>query len=334
MFKFFEFERKRLVKKGLASHKLRRRRTESELVQTMEHGVAAKLGIFLAFVIGLWALIYSDLRQQPMEKAFIGLLIFLVALAQLWINHPNTWDRNSRLALLFGVLLLHLAVFKFVLVSADSQSLKPDSGGFGTMSGSERSHLWQLAVPFALAPLTLSVLLGRNLGIYAAIFASLWSFVVYAHSDARLLIMSLICGFIAVFVTMEVRRRARLARAGLYVGLATWLLAVIFGMIGPIDWGDTHWEMLGLQSVAAIGSGLGTALVVGGALPVLESLFGITTNITWLELADLNHPLLKRMTIEAPGTYHHSLVVAQLSEAAAEAVGANPEHGSRWSVFS
>ena len=66
-----------------------------------------------------------------------------------------------------------------------------------------------------------------------------------------------------------------------------------------------------------------TAFVVSGALPLLETLFRITTNISWLELADLNHPLLKRMTIEAPGTYHHSLVVANLAEAAAEAIGAN-----------
>src|SRR5687768_5158332 len=103
------FERQRLVRKGLASSKLRRRRTESELVQTLEHGPVAKAGIFFAFTVGLWALIYSSTSPQPMEKVFIGLLIFLVALAQLWINHPVAWDKNSRLALIFGVLLLHLA---------------------------------------------------------------------------------------------------------------------------------------------------------------------------------------------------------------------------------
>ncbi len=333
MFKFFEFERKRLVKKGLASTKLRRRRTESELQQTMEHGIVAKIGIFFGFALGLWLLSYSETQMDPLKKAFIGMLIFLVALAQLWINHPNTWDRNSRLALLFGVLLLHLMVFKFVLVSADTQWLKGASTGAGTISGPERMLLWQLAVPYSLAPLTLCVLLGRNHGIYAAIFASLWSFVVYAHSDAQILVMSLICGFVAVFVTLEVRRRSRLVRAGLYVGLATWLLALIFGMIAPMDLRDLHWDMIARRSVVAIGSGIGTALVVGGALPVLESLFGVTTNITWLELADLNHPLLRRMTIEAPGTYHHSLVVAQLAEAAAEAVGANPSMARVGSYF-
>src|SRR3954451_5535308 len=103
------FERQRLVRKGLASSKIRRRRTESELLQTLEHGPVAKVGVFVAFMLGLWLLIYPSTSQQPMEKAFLGLLIFLVAVAQLWINHPVAWDKNSRLLLIFGVLLLHLA---------------------------------------------------------------------------------------------------------------------------------------------------------------------------------------------------------------------------------
>jgi len=64
-------------------------------------------------------------------------------------------------------------------------------------------------------------------------------------------------------------------------------------------------------------------LLVSGALPIFEGLFGITTEISWLEMADLNHPLLKRMMLEAPGTYQHSLVVATLAEAACESIGAN-----------
>ena len=330
------FERKRLVKRGLASAKTRRRRTESELLNSLEHGSTSKVVLFAAFVLGLCFLIYSDYRQQPMEKVFIGILIFLVALAQLWINHPNTWDKNSRLLLIFGVLLLHLAIVKAVLVTSDSQALRPGVVMPGEFSKLDRQLLWRLAVPYALAPLTLSVLLGRNHGIYAAIFASLWSFVVYRGSDAKLLVMSLICGFIAVFVTLEVRRRSRLLRAGLFVGLATWVLAMVFGYIGPVIWeapGNTQWQMIGYQSLIAIGSGVGTALIVGGALPVLESVFRITTNMSWLELADLNHPLLKRMTIEAPGTYHHSLIVAHLAEAAAESVGANAAMARVCSLF-
>jgi putative nucleotidyltransferase with HDIG domain len=66
-----------------------------------------------------------------------------------------------------------------------------------------------------------------------------------------------------------------------------------------------------------------STMLAGATLPVFEQIFHVTTDITWLELSDLNHPLMKRLSIEAPGTYHHSLVVANLSEAAAESIGAN-----------
>ena len=330
------FERQRLVKRGLASSKQRRRRTESELLQTLEEGLFVKIAIFLGFIVGLSVLIYSDERSQPTEKVFIAILIFLTALAQLWINHPETFARNSRVLLVFGVCLLHLVIVKTILVTADNQILKSGVALAGSFSGLEKQSLWKLAIPYAFAPLLLSVLLGKNHGLFAATFVSLWSALVYrggltgvvtnAGIDPIIIVMSLISGFIAVFVTLEVRRRSRLVRAGIFVGLSTWILALIFGLIGPIIWEaitGTHWKIIGWQSVMAVGSGILTAFVISGSLPLFESAFRITTNISWLELADLNHPLLKRLVIEAPGTYHHSLVVANLAEAAAESIAAN-----------
>ena len=317
------FERQRLVKKGLASSKQRRRRTESEFLDTLEHGVLAKIAVFVGFITALGLLIYPEGSPQPMKNVFIALLIFLTALAQLWINHPKTFERNSRLVLIFTVFLLHLALVKMVLVTADAQL-----GTAGILNPLVRQQLWWLAVPLAFAPLMLSVLLGRYHGLYATVFVSLWSAIVHrGTADSVVLVMSLICGFVAVFVTMRVRRWTQLLRAGVFIGLATWILAVMFGMVGPVFWdalGDgTHWRALGWQSAVAVGSGVLTALLAMLVLPIFQTVFRITTDISWLELSDLNHPLLKRLTIEAPGTYHHSLVVANLSEAAAEAIGAN-----------
>src|SRR6202043_1528962 len=132
--------------------------------------------------------------------------------------------------------------------------------------------------------------------------------------------------FTAVFLTLQVRRRSKLIRAGLGVGVAIWLSSLCFGLI-TINFfppTDNNWAMIGIQSALTLGNGIVTAMIVGGALPLLEHLFQVTTDVSWLELSDLNHPLLRRMTIEAPGTYHHSLVVANLAEAAAEGIGANP----------
>jgi putative nucleotidyltransferase with HDIG domain len=311
MFAFFQ--RQRLVKQGLSSGKIRRRRPGNELVQTLQTSAAPKIMIFLGFVAGLAMLVFYSGSAQPAERFLIAFLIFVTAVAQLWVNHPNTFAKNSRLLLMLGIILLHLAVLKTILVLA--------------RNGTIDLQIAALLVPYALAPLVCSVLLGKNQGLYAATYVSLWGSIIVRDEIDRavFLVMSLICGFIAVFVTLQVRKRSRLIRAGVFVGLATWVLAIIFQVI-LIPWEifpGLDWKTIGIQSLAAVASGIFTAMLVGGALPALESLFRITTDISWLEAADLNHPLLKRMTIEAPGTYHHSLVVANLAESAAEAIGAN-----------
>ena len=320
MIKFFQ--RQQLVKKGLASPKQRRRRSSSEIMQNLETGYSTKFLVFGLFTAGLASLIFTGNETQAPTKFLTCLLIALTALAYLWINHPRNFARNSRLLLVFGVCFTHLAFVKGILALTRSGALDHDYG--------------PLLIPFAFAPLLLSVLLGRNLGIFAAIFVSLWGGILAdglapaALTPATFIVMSFITGLIAVFVTLEVRQRSHLIRAGISIGLTTWLLALMFGQIVPIVpivedlLKNINLQTVGWGSFFTVLTGVVTAILVSGILPILESLFHITTGISWLEAADLNHPLLKRMTIEAPGTYHHSLVVANLAEAAAEAVGANP----------
>src|ERR1043165_2969055 len=313
MFAFLK--RSQLFKRGLACRKMRRRRTKNELLHSLEYAPAMKYVIFAAFVGGIAALIFSGQQPEPTKNFVIALLFFATALTQLWINQPTTFLRSSRLLLVFGAIFIQLAATKFLLVLCNSGSftfLRPETVG--------------LIAPYAFAPLLLSVLLGRNHGLYASVFVSLWSSILFGKIDAPLLVCGLISGFTAVYLTLQVRRRSKLIRAGLGVGVAIWLLSLTFGLIGPINLFPptaNDWGMLGVQSALAIGNGLVTAMVVGGMLPVLEQLFQITTDISWLEASDLNHPLLRKMTMDAPGTYHHSLMVAHLAESAAEAVGAN-----------
>jgi putative nucleotidyltransferase with HDIG domain len=307
------FKRWQLVGKGLSSAKKRRRIEESDLRDFLQTGWPLRAVVLLAFAAGLAGLIFTGAQEEPAKKFLLCLLIFATAVAQLWINHPATFRRNSLLCLVMATMLAQLGVVKILLSQA--------AGGFLDL------QLAPLLMPYAFAPLVLSVLLGRNHGLYAAVFCSLWGSFLIGRIDPVFLVISLITGFIGVFVTHQVRRRSRLVRAGVYVGLATWVLAAAFGQIGPVIWespAQTDWGMIGWQSLAAFATGLATSIVVSGLLPVLEHLFKITTDISWLEMSDLNHPLLKRLSLEAPGTYHHSLAVANLSEAAAEAVGANP----------
>ena len=313
MFNFLR--RTRLVRRGLASGKTRRRRASNEMLRNLEHAPWVKVTIFVAFVAGLALLIFSGVQQEPTRNFVCALLLLATAIAQLWVNQPNTFRRNSRVFLVFGIIYLQLGITKLLFALCNSgvvASLKPETA-------------WLIA-PYALAPLVLCVLLGRNHGLYGAVFVSLWSSILVGKIDAPILVIGLISGFTAVLLTQQVRRRSRLIRAGLFVGLAIWLLSLTFGLIGPINLFNpvaSDWSTIGIQSAFAVGNGIVTATVVGGILPMLEQLFQITTDISWLEASDLNHPLLRRMTIEAPGTYHHSLVVANLAESAAEAIGAN-----------
>src|SRR5256712_3101341 len=312
----FDFlRRRRLLRRGLASKKTRRRRTRNELLRGLESASYVKVFILAAFIAGLAFLIFSGQQPEPTKNFVIALLFFATAIVQLWINRPGTFSQNSRVFLVFGTIFVQLAATKVILVLSSEQVFKfltPEMG-------------WLLA-PYAFAPLVLIFLLGRNRGLYAAVFVSLWSSILFGRIDALLLVISLISGFTAVYLTLQVRRRAQLIRAGVGVGVAIWLSSLSFGMIGPINLFppmDNDWGMIGVQSALTLGNGIVTAMIVGGALPMLEQLFQITTDVSWLELSDLNHPLLRRMTIEAPGTYHHSLVVANLAEAAAEKIGAN-----------
>jgi membrane-associated HD superfamily phosphohydrolase len=150
-----------------------------------------KAGILGIFLLVLALLIFSGLNQEPAKYFLISLLVFLTAVAQLWINHPETFRKNSRIGLIFGAMLFHLRAAKLVRVfcSDPGNGLPPKFG--------------VLVVPYALAPLVLSVLLGKNFGLYAAVFVSLWSSILFRGVDAFLLVMSLISGFIAVFVTLQ-----------------------------------------------------------------------------------------------------------------------------------
>src|SRR4030042_1653729 len=114
--------------------------------------------------------------------------------------------------------------------------------------------------------------------------------------------------------------RTILVKAGAKVGLVNILTILCQTLIIPKGIGPE----MGFNLLFGLLGGVVAATVVLGVLPMLEGLFGYTTNIKLLELANLNHPLLKKMILEAPGTYHHSVIVSILAETAARSVNANP----------
>jgi len=324
------FERQRLAKKGIAPQKTRRRLTQNELVETLEHGVIARVLLVIAAAGGLMWLLAVGTGRLPLDTYIVALLIFSTVVSHLCLHRREIWNHNSRLLLLFLIVLGHLGLAKLCVLQADAAI---HGGGDGQFSSLQRHDMWLLVIPFGLGPLLASVLLGRTMAVFVSVFGTLLLMPVLASvSDDIVFIVtnvttSLVCGFIAIFLTAEVRKRGDLPRAGLFVGLTVWVLAVAFRKINLlhiwVEGAALNYQSLAYQSVVAIGAPFFTTLIIVGGLPCVESLFGITTRVRWLELADLNHPLLRRMTIEAPGTFQHSLAVANLAEGACEAIGAN-----------
>jgi putative nucleotidyltransferase with HDIG domain len=131
-------------------------------------------------------------------------------------------------------------------------------------------------------------------------------------------LVALLGAAIAIYTVSRVRQRYDLFRGGLFASLiSAWVVMGLSLMNG------LPWETWSVQAGSALLSGLGSSILVVGVLPVLEDIFGITTTFKLLELASPSQPLLRELQFKAPGTYHHSILVGNLAEAAAEAIGAD-----------
>ncbi|HHT42340.1 MAG TPA: HDIG domain-containing protein [Firmicutes bacterium] len=169
--------------------------------------------------------------------------------------------------------------------------------------------------PSALVGLLLTLLIDARVGGMAAVVAAVLLAVI-SDLSWSVGVLTLVGGLTAVLSVSKVSQRGDLMRAGFIVGGANFLLMIALGLVSK----DTG---LILHSYLGLLSGVLASIVAIGVLPYLESVFKITSSIRLLELSNPNHPLLRRLMLEAPGTYHHSILVGNLAEAAAEAVGAD-----------
>ena len=313
---FESIRRAQLQREGLSCGKTRRKNQEGNLLEMLRCHPAARAGVIVFFLIAMGVLLrmgskVTDGLTVPGALNWLcASAVAMAAVIHLFISHRQIIEDNRTVLLIMGSILMQVAL---VLVALH----------FGIAQGWNGGTL-VLFLPHAFAPLVLSVMLGRRMGVFGAVHSTLLGAMVTMPLSSMVnpftfLASSALVGFLVIFVSDRVRRRHRLFTAGLWVGGA----AAIFSlMLYHAAGGGTAFS-LGVVAGAPFVTGILTGMVVGGFLPVLESLFGVTTEVSWLELADLNHPLMRRLSIEAPGTYHHSLVVANLAEAAAESIGAS-----------
>ncbi|MBW1678836.1 MAG: HDIG domain-containing protein, partial [Deltaproteobacteria bacterium] len=176
------------------------------------------------------------------------------------------------------------------------------------------------SIPLATGAIVISVVMGIRQSILFAVLISILSTMVIGYKIEHFFypfIGSLIGAREAVYC----KQRSTLLKAGLWIGMANVL--VIFCL--QVKSGNfLDWEPLAGDLGLGFFSGILSGIIATGIVPLIEVVFSYTTDIKLLESGSLNHPLLKDLIVEAPGTYHHCILTGSLVEAAAEAIGANP----------
>ena len=181
------------------------------------------------------------------------------------------------------------------------------------------SNTYLYAIPFAFGAMLVRVVLNSETAFLFAVCCAVLVGVLFGNSLLMALYV-LVGSLVGSHGVRHCQQRTALYRAGLWVGLTN--VALLVG-IHFLTGRNFELQLLWKLGFGFFG-GLASAIFVNGIVPLVESFFKYTTDIKLLELANMNAPILRQLMIEAPGTYHHSILVGNLAEAAAESINANP----------
>lgn len=255
-------------------------------------------------------------QQNPSifaSKLFVERLILssvLLAAVFIYLKQGlrETDRRNRAIAISALSILLNLMIMRLVI----------ELGAVSFGGSRQWLSILPYATPSALAPILITVLIGPGPAILAALIISVL-FALMQNNAIDLLLIAFLSGVVGSYFAAGTRQRANLVRAGFMSAVIAAFAAAL--MAGINNFG---WALIGQQVILTLIVGGLTGMLSVGLLTFFEQVFKVTSEITLLELTDFNHPLLRRMQVEAPGTYHHSLMVANLAENAAAKIGASP----------
>ena len=257
--------------------------------------------------------------QTKKEQVFLtsigAAMLFICLLITTYILHLNqpgrlTAQHNKSLLFMASVFLtfFFLAELSFKLSEALTQS---------SAIPIHMSSIW-FGIPLAAGAMIICVFMGVTIATpLAAVMAV--SFAVIFENSLTIFLYFLINGTMAAYWIRHCRERKVFITTGAKLGLLNILLVTSIDFyLAELSGAKLMWDW----AFGFLG-GMGAGIVAAGIVPLVEIAFGYTTDISLLELASLDRPILRRLMIEAPGTYHHSVIVGSLVEAAASEIGAN-----------
>ena len=281
------------------------RRPGDMIMQARRPVTAQMIQDFISHSEELASLQESDPDRVRLPSRGILLMTGLaMSLVLMILLQPEITRKPGRMILWAVLTLLSLLMAKGVLYLAGNINLIP-------------GHMIRPLLALALAPLLATILHGPRFALAVGVSSSL---VVALEHDIDMMIFytGLALTLTAAICVRSIHKRSNLFRAGLWIGGIKALVIVAVSISEQVPM-----LILSQQALAAFGTGLLSSILVLLLIPPFEYLFKVTTDIRLLELSDMGHPLLARLAMEAPGTYHHSLMVAHLSQTAAREIGAN-----------
>ncbi len=240
---------------------------------------------------------YQFKQYLPVMARFILILgIFSLLYFYLYYFHRRIFISNPKILTIFLIYGIELAFIYFIGI---------------------KQAMPIYLYPIPIFSIMITVLFDAEIGIFNTIILALLLGVLHRFSFP-LVLVTVIVGMVTAYTIQKVSHRTEFFKAILFSAITYTILIITIESFSFAD-SENLTDLLAFGLVTSVFS----PLLAMGFLPIFESLFGFTTNITLLELSDMNNPLLKRLSIEAPGTYHHSLLVGNLAESAAKAINGN-----------
>lgn len=233
----------------------------------------------------------------------MGVLITLSVLLLLlgyYIKHyqNEVWENINQLILIESLIILVVLLAKVISIFQPSYMV--------------------YLVPTAIASILITVLINTQIALIVTAFISFLVALVFGNLYIAAAV-AFVGGLVGIISVSNVNQRSDLIKAGFNVSLS--LVVFIAGltlMNLTNDWIELLWAVgMGILN------GIFVAILANGLLPYIENIFDLTSSVKLLELSNPSHPLLKRLLVEAPGTYHHSIIVGNLAENAADRIGAD-----------
>lgn len=265
-------------------------------------------------IISLGLILSVIIQEKVIIERFLGSFLLISIILFIFYKdikrYKPVYLKDYKLLFLLGLLLTATLLISRFFSYFNEAILR----GLNFPEGS--SFIFGAPIPFGAMLVTL---------IFDFHTAIIFSFVISLITGIWLnepfyLVYAFIGSLTAAFSAIKCKKRSSLIKGGLYVSAVNIVTVAIIFLIKE----DFFSPFAASAIFFAATSGIIVAATVLIILPLIEYMFGVTTDISLIELLDLEHPLMRNLMINAPGTYHHSVIVANLASAAAEAVGANP----------